>query len=305
MTARALAAAALAAAWAGAAVAQSLPLPRGASLTQTQSVPDGRYSLPVGPWSVKEGIPVKVIEGTVEETAWRVPPGLTPQQIIRPIREALRDAGWTIVLDCAAEQCGGFDFRFNTRVIPAPAMFVDLRDFRAVSALAPDGSGVSALASVDPGAGYLQIIRADTTEETPAVAVEASPAPDDAAGLITRLERDGRATLRDLDFASGDAGLGEGAVESLDLLAEYLNENPDRRVLLVGHTDATGSLEANRALSRQRALAAVDYLRSRHATTQGQIAAEGAGYLAPIASNLIEAGRQANRRIDAVLLPAE
>lgn len=296
---------ALAAVWAGATHAQSLPLPRGASLTHTQVFEEGRYALPSGPWEAGEGVPVTVIEGAVEESAWRVPPGLTPQQIIRPIREALREAGWTIVLDCGAEQCGGFDFRFGTRVIAAPAMFVDLREYRAVSAIAPDGSGVSAIASTDPGAGYLQIIRADTTQRTPAPEVEAGPVAEDAAGLIARLERDGRATLRDLDFATGDAGLGDGAVESLDQLADYLGDHPDRRVLFVGHTDATGSLEANRALSRQRAQAAVDYMRARHDLGPARVSAEGAGYLAPVASNLTEAGRRANRRVDAVLLPVE
>ena len=34
-----------------------------------------------------------------------------------------------------------------------------------------------------------------------------------------------------------------------------------------------------------------------------QVSAEGAGYLAPRASNLTPAGRLANRRVEAVLLP--
>ena len=35
------------------------------------------------------------------------------------------------------------------------------------------------------------------------------------------------------------------------------------------------------------------------------MAADGAGYLAPVASNLTQDGREANRRIEAVLLEAE
>lgn len=90
----------------------------------------------------------------------------------------------------------------------------------------------------------------------------------------------------------------------LDALVAYLAANPDRQILLVGHTDAVGSLAGNRALSQRRAAAVAEYLRGAGADA-AQIASEGAGYLAPIASNLTEAGRRANRRVEAVLLPRE
>jgi OOP family OmpA-OmpF porin len=297
---------------AAAAGAQELPLPRGATLTHEAREDAGRYALPTGPWQAETGLPARVIEGPVQERAWRLPAGLSAQQVIRPIRRALSDAGWEIVLDCEAAECGGFDFRFATRVVPAPAMFVDLRDYRAVAALAPDGRGIAAIASSDPQAGYLQIIRATPAEQasegtgiqTERVAPPTGGLPPDAE-LVQRLEDTGHVTLRDLDFASGATALGESEVDSLDRLAAYLAERPDRRILFVGHTDATGTLEVNQALSRRRAQAAVDYMLSRHATDPGQIAAEGAGYLAPVASNLTEAGRHANRRVDAVLLPRD
>ena len=74
--------------------------------------------------------------------------------------------------------------------------------------------------------------------------------------------------------------------------------------MLVGHTDAVGSLEANTALSRERAQAAAAYLRDRHGLDPARIESAGAGYLAPVASNLDATGRTENRRIEAVLLPA-
>ena len=41
---------------------------------------------------------------------------------------------------------------------------------------------------------------------------------------------------------------------------------------------------------------------SEYGIDPARIEAEGMGYLAPVASNLTEAGRQANRRVEAILL---
>jgi OOP family OmpA-OmpF porin len=297
----------------GAALLPDLPLPQGAVLTFADTTADGRYALPIGPWQPQTGIPTAVIEGSVTARTWESRAGLTPQQVVRPLRDVLVAEGWEVVLDCAAAECGGFDFRFATRVIPAPAMFVDIGRYRFVSLMGPDGAAVSLLASGDTAASYLQIIHAARTPLPTAPTARpidgTAPSAPDAAplsgDLIATLEADGHVVLPDLVFASGAASLAPGQIASLDALAGYLRQNPDRRILFVGHTDARGTLEANQALSRRRAEAAVTYLRETHGLQDGRIGAEGAGFLAPIASNLTEAGRQANRRIDAVLLPRD
>ena len=59
--------------------------------------------------------------------------------------------------------------------------------------------------------------------------------------------------LGDLEFESGSANLGPGPFLSLTKLADYLNTTPDARIVLVGHTDAVGSLAGNMDLSAKRA----------------------------------------------------
>ena len=49
----------------------------------------------------------------------------------------------------------------------------------------------------------------------------------------------------------------------------------------------------------------LDRLVEGHGVPRAQLEADGVGYLAPIASNLSEAGRQANRRVEAVLLTTQ
>ena len=108
--------------------------------------------------------------------------------------------------------------------------------------------------------------------------------------------------LADLDFGTGAAALGAGPFASLAALAEYLKADPARRIALVGHTDTVGGYDANLALSRRRARAVMDRLAKAHGVPPAQMEAEGIAYLAPRASNTARAGREANRRVEAVLL---
>jgi OOP family OmpA-OmpF porin len=72
-------------------------------------------------------------------------------------------------------------------------------------------------------------------------------------------------------------------------------------VALVGHTDAEGGLAANIDLSRRRAAAVRDRLVAQHGIAAERLSAEGVGWLAPRATNATEAGREANRRVEAVV----
>lgn len=128
---------------------------------------------------------------------------------------------------------------------------------------------------------------------------------DDEGALAAALERGGAVTLDDLQFDVGETRLGEGPFPSLKRLAEYLLRDPDRRVTLVGHTDALGGLDQNIALSRQRAEAVMAALARDYGVPKAQIEAAGVGYLAPRASNLTDDGRGLNRRVEVVLTSLE
>ncbi|SNR49246.1 OmpA family protein [Puniceibacterium sediminis] len=287
------------------AAALDLSLPLGARLTTETATVAGSYRLPTGPWG-EEGLPTVRIEGAVTRQAWRLDgQSATTQQIMARLRDQITEAGYDIVLDCNARICGGFDFRFNTEVLRGPDMYVDLTDFRFLSARTPDGDGISLLVSRSAAAGFIQIVRASPVASPPlAVTPSASPVLNaDSGPLSDRLEISGHVVLRDLQFPSGVSDLGDGPIASLDTLAAYLEKNPDARITFVGHTDATGSLSANIALSRRRAMAAVTYLRNRYDIAADRLEAEGVGYLSPLSTNLTEEGRLQNRRIEAVLMP--
>lgn len=296
------------------AAALELSLPSGAERTVTTSSDAATYRLPVGPWKEDGGVPVHRIDGPVARSAWAIRGrDLSTLQIMAPLRDQIEKAGYDVVFDCETGGCGGFDFRFGIEVLPAPDMYVNLSDYRFLAAEGPAGDAVlGLLVSRNGSGGYVQLIRAGTEgapaatapDDPPGPAAVDAPAPS-SSDVIGRLEADGHVVLDDMRFASGSSSLGEGPVASLDAIADYLDAHDDRRILFVGHTDATGSLQANRALSRSRADAAAGYLRDRHGLGGGRVSAEGAGYLSPVASNLTQDGRQRNRRVEAVLLPAE
>lgn len=108
-------------------------------------------------------------------------------------------------------------------------------------------------------------------------------------------------TLGDVLFETGKADLMAGAARSIDKLAEFLRENPDRSVLVEGHTDSTGGESFNLSLSQRRADAVRSALLAR-GIAPDRIIARGYGEQYPVADNNTSAGRQQNRRVEIVIL---
>lgn len=87
---------------------------------------------------------------------------------------------------------------------------------------------------------------------------------------------------------------------SLQAIATLLQNNPQLKVFVVGHTDMTGSLEHNLDLSRRRAQAVVKALVGQFRIAENRLEAKGVGPLSPVATNRNEEGRQLNRRVELV-----
>jgi OOP family OmpA-OmpF porin len=290
--------------------AETLQFPSNAAL-QTQSIVAlDSYAMPVDIWA--DGVlPVETVEGTVTQQAWRIDAqALTTLQLLRPLRDQLREDRYQIVFECQTEACGGFDFRFGTMTLPPPEMQINIGDFRFLSAtrIGVDGpEQLTLLVSRTAQAGFVQVVHVGPeTEAAQPLTVVAGPAlgTSDAAqsgSLGDQLETVGRAILTDLTFETGSSQLALGDMESLQTLADYLADFPDRNVALVGHTDASGSLDANIALSKRRAGSVLERLVSDYDVSRAQLAAEGMGYLSPIASNSTEQGRQENRRVEVIV----
>ncbi len=89
---------------------------------------------------------------------------------------------------------------------------------------------------------------------------------------------------------------------TLAQLAQNLNEFPNSRVTIVGHTDNTGTVQYNQGLSEGRAIAVAQVLQS-NGVGGGRISTFGEGEFSPVASNSTVAGRQQNRRVVVTITP--
>ncbi len=107
-------------------------------------------------------------------------------------------------------------------------------------------------------------------------------------------------TLGDVLFQTDKSQLKGAAANNLDKLVAFLNSNPDRNVLIEGHTDNVGSDDYNRSLSQRRAESVRSYLLSR-GIAANRIDASGKGESSPVASNNDATGRQMNRRVEVII----
>ncbi len=287
--------------------ALELALPTGSRQLSDRDSPLGSYRLPTGPWA-DGSIPVETFEGAIDRQTWRIDSGsVTTLQVLDPLRKQIADAGYDTIFACKDQDCGGFDFRFETEVVPAPDMHVDIRDYRFLSAVRGESEALSLLVSRGRSAAYVQVIRVDPEEAYSAETPTSVDLPDEPSEeedeLIARLRADGHVVLPDLEFQTGADKLINGPYDSLAALADFLKANPDLSLMLVGHTDSVGTLDQNIALSKRRAEAVRTRMLELYDLPASSVQAEGMGFLSPVASNLTAPGREANRRVEAVVLP--
>lgn len=98
-------------------------------------------------------------------------------------------------------------------------------------------------------------------------------------------------------FALNSANFSADTQAKLQEVVELLKQYPQANVVVVGHTDSTGSMKYNQMLSEKRANAIATYLEEQ-GIDASRITAEGKGELEPVASNDTAEGRKQNRRVD-------
>jgi chemotaxis protein MotB len=128
-------------------------------------------------------------------------------------------------------------------------------------------------------------------------------------GRLEIVVRDGRMIVKlpaGVLFDSGNAELSRDGQMALMEVALVLRDLPDRKFMVVGHTDnvplKNSVYSDNWALSAARALNVIRFLVTTGIKPENLLAA-GYGEFDPIKTNKSDGGRKANRRIEIVLLP--
>ncbi len=107
---------------------------------------------------------------------------------------------------------------------------------------------------------------------------------------------------QDILFATDSASVRSDLQNDLYALADNLNDYPNTRVEVIGHTDNVGSAAYNQDLSQRRAAAVGAVLRNG-GVSGGRIVTYGRGESQPVASNQTVYGREQNRRVEIIIRP--
>jgi outer membrane protein OmpA-like peptidoglycan-associated protein len=122
-------------------------------------------------------------------------------------------------------------------------------------------------------------------------------------GKYARISQDARGTivsLADILFDFDKATLKRNVEFSLVRVATILNQFPEMKIAVEGHTDNVGRPEYNLELSQRRAQAVRDFLVTQE-VQESRMTVQGYGMTRPVAGNDSEEGRSRNRRVDLVI----
>ena len=253
------------------------------------------------------------LEGKYTRIAYNYPKNRSSLEVIRNYQAALEKAGLKPVFSCAKEACGeGFgDFFLNKHLnnhfvkggeaywSPFNYGRNDVRYLLAKGTTA-DGTPVHvAVYVVSPiqdnlGGIYQQVVEGKPMETGK---VSASLNADDMAKSIAA---DGKVAVYGVYFDTGKSDVKPESKPALGEMAKLLQQNPQLKVYVVGHTDNQGALAANLDLSQKRADAVVKALSGEYKVDGKRLAAKGVASYAPVASNDADAGREKNRRVELV-----
>ena len=103
--------------------------------------------------------------------------------------------------------------------------------------------------------------------------------------------------LKNVFFGTNEVNLKPGSLVELDQVISLLQDNPEVKILIKGHTDNVGKPDENLKLSQGRALSVINYLVSK-GIARDRLGHKGFGATKPIASNDTEEGRAKNRRTE-------
>jgi outer membrane protein OmpA-like peptidoglycan-associated protein len=153
-------------------------------------------------------------------------------------------------------------------------------------------------------------LKDDLRRDLDQLRAEAKTRQDELFGALSQMEgkfasihREARGTivsLADILFDFNKATLRREVEFNLVKIATILNQFPEMGILIEGHTDSIGTDEYNLDLSRRRAQAVSEFLKSQD-VAEARMTYEGYGESRPVADNETDQGRQRNRRVDLVI----
>jgi len=122
----------------------------------------------------------------------------------------------------------------------------------------------------------------------------------DASSMANTIKQTGKVAVYGIYFDTGKSVLKAESKGTLEEISKLLKADPNLKLYVVGHTDNTGTFDANMKLSMERAVSVVNALVTQHSVNAASLKACGSGPISPVASNDSEEGKALNRRVELV-----
>lgn len=119
--------------------------------------------------------------------------------------------------------------------------------------------------------------------------------------LLTPIEVGQTIRLNNVFFDTGKYDLRDESYADLNRVVKLMNQNPNMRIEVAGHTDNVGSDASNLTLSQNRANAVCEYITGKD-IDKSRLTCKGYGESKPVVSNTTEDGKQQNRRVEFTIL---
>jgi OmpA-OmpF porin, OOP family len=122
----------------------------------------------------------------------------------------------------------------------------------------------------------------------------------DAGAMGNDINSTGHVAVYGIYFETAKADINPESAAAIAQISILLTNDKSLKVYIVGHTDNTGTIDANMKLSKDRADAVVNSLIANYGIQSERLKSFGVASLAPVATNATEEGRAKNRRVELV-----
>lgn len=288
----------------------------GSALVLCEARDFGEYQLPTGKllaWDYNTKRPSFessiALEGKPAFQIYKVPKGPSSAEVFRNYELDLADKGFQVLYKAAGLEFGFDQGRIFEHMGPGGQLFgYSPTNARYASAVKDDGDlktyvslyviefegGLHPKISAERGQVLvrLDVVQVGQLKDRMVVV--------SASDMQKAIDTTGRVTLYGILFDFNKWEIKPQSKPALDEIAKYMTANPERRLHVVGHTDAVGGFDFNVKLSQQRANAVVSALVRDYGIGADRLKGNGVGMLAPIATNGTDEGRAKNRRVELV-----
>jgi outer membrane protein OmpA-like peptidoglycan-associated protein len=245
------------------------------------------------------------LEGQVTRITYRAPAGRASLEVFRNYTQALQSARFTTIFTCGQAACGGRNFNHSASPRHHYGSFGEYhaeQNYIAAKLTRPASDVYAAVYTVmnkaQGGADKDRaMVELDVIELRP---MENRMVVVDAPQMQRDLPASGRVAVYGVLFDTDSDRMRDDSKPQLEEIAKLLRGSPNLRVLIVGHTDAQGTLAHNNDLSQRRARSISDALARDYMIDRARMTPVGVGPASPVGTNRTEQGRALNRRVEVV-----